>query len=326
MQSQHNFAWLWVFSLALVLSACSGNSAGDPFTGSGGNAGTGGVGGGGGTGTGGTAGTGTGGTAGGGGAGGMVGGCFPALCPDGNSYGCGDCMDNDGDGLVDDQDPECLGPCDGTEGPILLTGTPGETGNQCHADCYFDRGNGSGDGECQWHRECDPLNPKEGCTYPPSQSVEMNICSAPQPEGCEDSCGQLTPNGCDCFGCCTFPELDGMGPDGDPGYVFLGSFTGNEGTCTLDDLQNADLCKPCTPAGNCLNTCERCEICLGKPTIPADCFPGTGGAGGMGGSAGMGGSPGERCPPGKQACGLEGDEPCPAGTFCLTGCCTVLVQ
>ena len=34
------------------------------------------------------------------------------------------------------------------------------------------------------------------------------------------------------------------------------------------------LCRPCTPAGNCLNTCERCEICLGKPTIPQDCFPG----------------------------------------------------
>lgn len=313
---------------AVSLAACNGDPAGDNRSNTGGS-GTGGVagvggsaGGGGVTGVGGS--TGTGGTAGAAGGGGMSSGCYPVLCPDLNQYGCGDCMDNDGDGLVDDQDPECLGPCDDTEGPVLLTGTPGETGNQCHADCYFDRGNGSGDGECQWHRECDPLNPKDGCTYPPSPSVETNICSAPQPEGCEDSCGVLTPNGCDCFGCCTFPELEGD-------YVFLGSFMGNDGTCTLDDLQNPELCRPCTPAGNCLNTCERCELCLGKTELPADCFPGTGGAGGTGGVGGMGGMAGTggggdlRCDPGVQACGLPGDPPCPAGGFCLTGCC-ILVQ
>jgi hypothetical protein len=320
MQSQHNFAWLLALSCALALGACSGDSSGDGRTGSGGTAGTGGAAGGGGTGTGGSAGTGTGGTAGSGATGGMVGGCFPALCPDGNSYGCGDCMDNDGDGFVDYEDPECLGPCDGTEGPVLLTGTPGETGNQCGADCYFDRGNGSGSGECKWDRRCDPEEPKDGCAYDESLIGELNYCPDVQPENCEAGCGALTPNGCDCFGCCTFPELDGS-------YVFLGSFMGNEGTCTLDDLANPELCRPCTPAGNCLNTCERCEICLGKPTIPEDCFPGTGGAGGMGGVGGMGGNGGgERCPAGKQACGLPGDEPCPASTYCLTGCCTVLVQ
>jgi len=221
-------------------------------------------------------------------------------------------MDNDGDGLVDDKDPECLGPCDDTEGPVLLTGTPGETGNQCKADCYFDRGNGSGAGECEWNRKCDPLMPKDQCDYDPTPQ----ICPETQPDGCEDSCGVLTPNGCDCFGCCTFPELDG-------GYVFLGSETGNEGTCTLADVNTPELCRPCTPAGNCLNTCERCELCIGKTEIPADCFPGTGGSGGSGGMAGSGG--GERCPVGKQVCGLPGDAPCPGGSFCLTGCCTDIV-
>ena len=69
-----------------------------------------------------------------------------------------------------------------------------------------------------------------------------------------------------------------MGPDGSDGYVFLGSETkADGGTCTLAEVTNPEACFPCTPAGNCLNTCERCEICLGKPTIPADCFPGTGG-------------------------------------------------
>ena len=72
---------------------------------------------------------------------------------------------------------------------------------------------------------------------------------------------------------------------------------------------------------------ERCEICLGKPDIPADCFPGTGGSGGMSGGGGSGGSDGgARCPVGKQACGLPGDDPCAGGSFCLTGCCTVVVE
>ncbi len=316
------------FAFLFCWVACSGDSVGDNrgSGGSAGNAGTGGSGGiGGTTGTGGTGGgnTGTGGT---GAVGGMSGGCFPALCPDGNSYGCGDCIDNDGDGLVDDKDPECLGPCDGTEGPVLLTGTPGETGNQCGADCYFDRGNGSGSGECKWDRRCDPLEPKDGCVYNEALIGAANYCPDPQPELCESTCGALTPNGCDCFGCCTFPELNG-------GYVFLGSYIGNDGTCTLNDLNDPELCRPCTPAGNCLNTCERCEICLGKPTIPEDCFPGTGGSGGSGGSGGTGGMSGTggsggslRCPPDKQECGLPGDAACPAGSFCLTGCCTNAVQ
>jgi hypothetical protein len=237
------------------------------------------------------------------------------VCPDGNSYSCGDCLDNDGDGRIDDRDPECLGPCDDTEGPVLLTGTPGETGAQCGADCYFDRGNGSGSGECKWDRRCDPEEPKDGCTYNESLIGLSNYCPDPQPDGCEEGCGALTPNGCDCFGCCTFPELEGS-------YVFLGSFVGNEGSCTLEDLDDPALCRPCTPAGNCLNTCERCELCLGKTELPPDCFPGTGG---IGGTAGTGGSPGERCPAGKQACGLPGDAPCEPGSFCLTGCCTDIV-
>lgn len=323
MQSYKN---LWLGALcALSLMACNGDSAGDSRIGTGGS-GTGATGGD--TGTGGAGGvsgtggaTGTGGSVGMGGTAGQTTGCLPAICPDGNSYGCGDCMDNDDDGLVDDKDPECLGPCDNTEGPVLLTGTPGETGNQCGADCYFDRGNGSGSGECKWDRRCDPEEPKDGCGYDESLIGELNYCPDIQPDGCEEGCGVLTPNGCDCFGCCTFPELNG-------GYVFLGSFIGNEGTCTLDDLDDPALCRACTPAGNCLNTCERCELCLGKTEIPADCFPGTGGmggAGGVGGSGGMAGSPGERCPDGVQACGLPGDPACPSGGFCLTGCC-LLVQ
>jgi hypothetical protein len=123
-----------------------------------------------------------------------------------------------------------------------------------------------------------------------------------------------------------------MGPGGGDGYVYIGSESG----CTFDTVTDPASCQACTPAGSCLNTCERCEICLGKPTIPADCFPGTGGTGGAGGAGGgtggaggTGGSGGDgggmRCPVGKQVCGLPGDDPCPGGSFCLTGCCTEIV-
>jgi hypothetical protein len=323
MQYQRTFAFALIVFLSCTAAACGSDPTGENRGGGGtAGAGAGGTGGTGASGTGGSAGvggtTGTGGTGGTGATGGTAGGCFPVLCPDGNAYLCGDCIDNDGDGLVDDQDPECLGPCDNTEGPVLLTGTPGETGNQCGADCYFDRGNGSGSGECKWDRRCDPLEPKDNCVYDPDLIGAQNYCPAVQPELCEQDCGALTPNGCDCFGCCTFPALDG-------GYVFLGSYVGNEGTCTLNDLDDPALCRPCTPAGNCLNTCERCEICLGKPTIPEDCFPGTGGSGGMGGGGTGGDSGNLRCPIGKQACGLPGDPACPPGGFCLTGCCTEIV-
>jgi len=108
----------------------------------------------------------------------------------------------------------------------------------------------------------------------------------------------------------------GKGPGGGDGYVYIGSESG----CTFDTVTDPAFCQACTPAGSCLNTCGRCEICLGKPTIPEDCFPGTGG---NGGSGGMGG--GDRCPVGKQVGGLPGDEPCPGGSFCLTGCCTEIV-
>ena len=246
--------------------------------------------------------------------------CFFIQC-DGRVTACGDCSDNDDDGLIDNRDPECLGPCDNYEGEELLSGVGGETGEQCKADCYFDFGNGAGNDDCRWSRSCDPLEPKVQCTYDEGL-LGSRDCPETQSQLCEDVCVPLTPNGCDCFGCCTFPELDGEGPSGGPGYVYIGSESG----CTFDTVTDPAHCQACTPAGSCLNTCGRCEICLGKPTIPEDCFPGTGGSGGTGGAGGMGGSGGgDRCPPGKQVCGLPGDDACVPGSFCLTGCCTEIV-
>jgi hypothetical protein len=76
--------------------------------------------------------------------------CVPRACAGGGGVAqCADCIDNDGDGLTDERDPECLGPCDNTEGAVLLTGVPGERGGRCRVDCYFDAGNGSGRDECR---------------------------------------------------------------------------------------------------------------------------------------------------------------------------------
>jgi hypothetical protein len=252
--------------------------------------------------------------------GGFPGACRAGLCDcpliqcDGRITACGNCIDDDGDGLVDNDDPECLGPCDNYEGEELLSGVGGESGEQCKADCYFDFGNGAGNDDCHWHRSCDPLEPKVQCIYDENKLGGMDCPLPTQSDLCNQVCTPLTPNGCDCFGCCTFPELQG-------GYVYIGSEAG----CTFATVTDPDRCQPCTPAASCLNTCERCEICLGKPTIPEDCFPGAGGSGGMGGG-GTGGDGGSlRCPIGKQACGLPGDPACPVGAFCLTGCCTAIV-
>ncbi|MGB5366476.1 MAG: hypothetical protein WBN14_09430 [Polyangiales bacterium] len=312
MQLNHISAFLLGSSLVLALVACGSGSSGDPFIGTGGSSGGSGT-----VGSAGTGGLGTGGTGGVVGTGGSSGECYIIECA-GRVTDCGNCIDDDGDGLVDNDDPECLGPCDNYEGEELLSGVGGETGEQCKADCYFDFGNGAGNDDCQWSRSCDPLEPKVQCTYDEGL-LGSKDCPETQSQLCEDVCTPLTPNGCDCFGCCTFPELAGMGRGGGDGYVYIGSESG----CTFDTVTDPVFCQACTPAGNCLNTCERCEICLGKPTIPEDCFPGTGGSGGSGGMGGTGG--GDRCPVDKQVCGLPGDQPCPGGSFCLTGCCTDIV-
>lgn len=257
--------------------------------------------------------------------------CFPVSCA-GHVLECGDCDDNDHDGFIDDHDPECLGPCDNTEGPVLLTGVGGETGGPCGSDCYFDFGNGPGNDDCHWDHRCDPLsvapdyNPEGmGCALEPSR-VGSRDCPANQSMMCLDYCRPITPNGCDCFGCCTFPELAGRGPGGGPGYVWLGSYDGlrSNGTCTIADVTNPQRCRPCTPVQSCFNECGRCEVCIGRPMPPADCFmtPSDGGTPTDGGTPPSdGGTNTGQCMAGVQPCGLAGQAPCPFGFYCITGCC-----
>ena len=266
--------------------------------------------------------------------------CYQVTCA-GHLTECGDCMDNDSDGLVDSRDGECLGPCDNTEGPALTTGVGGETGGPCKADCYFDWGNGPGGDGCSWDSRCDPLsvapdyNPEgEGCAFVAPADRRGNInCPATQSAMCLDICPPLTPNGCDCFGCCTFDELRGRAMADGGEFVWLGSVfpDTNNGSCTLADIDETSLCRPCTPVADCFNDCGHCELCVGRDTLPPECTPTIYPDGGVSYPDGAtsypdaalpdGGTYGPRCPAGIQACGLAADDPCPSGYWCITGCC-----
>lgn len=253
-----------------------------------------------------------------GGTGGVAGGNSGPIACQGHIYQCGDGVDNDGDGLIDAADPDCLGPCDNTE-DSYYGGIPGQNNAPCRQDCYFDQDTGPGNDDCYWSQKCDPLSVAPGyppsgdaqCAYDPAATIPGSgkSCAdleSQQSQMCGDVCGKLTPNGCDCFGCCELPAGSGK-------YVWLGSTENGVGSCDAANVADPQKCKPCTPVPSCLNPCDTCELCVGKSTLPAVCAP-------DGGAAGAGGS-GAQCAPGVQPCGQPGQSACPASYYCITGCC-----
>jgi hypothetical protein len=126
-------------------------------------------------------------------------------------------------------------------------------------------------------------------------------CGDIQSDACKNFCLANTPNGCDCFGCCTVTLAD---------QTTVNIFLGSDG-CTEENLQDPTVCKTCTPVADCTNTCETCEYCLGKTTLPPECTTTPDGGGGSGGSDQCDGAP---------AC--DANTPCPPELpYCLTGCC-----
>jgi hypothetical protein len=228
-------------------------------------------------------------------------GCVQTLCR-GKPYQCGDCMDNEGDGLIDAADPECLGPCDDDEAGFS-TGLSMSGGAPCRQDCYFDGDSGSGNDMCEWNQQCDPLSVAPD--YPPSgearcafgtqdsgKEVDCAALTTSQPRGCLDECLPLVPNGCDCFGCCELPSRSGE-------FHFIGRGRGSAG-CILSALDDAAACPPCTPVQSCFNECADCETCVGQAEPDPSC---------------------ERpaaCQD-REAC--SADAPCDIGDYCVTGCC-----
>jgi hypothetical protein len=233
---------------------------------------------------------------------------------------CSDGKDNDGDGKIDGADPECIGPCDDDEGSFA-TGIPGDNMDACKQDCFFDGNSGMGDDGCQWNLKCDPANPggtaAKACPYDP----KYKNCPKAQSQQCLNNCRRLTPNGCDCFGCCSVPV------NGQTIGVRLVE------SCTADQFGNATKCPRCTPQAACINPCDKCEVCVGKPAPDPSCSAGpvtpppVVDSGASPPPPGMDAGtppPPSQCAPGATSCGPNGQVPvngCGGGYYCLTGCC-----
>jgi hypothetical protein len=229
---------------------------------------------------------------------GAPGTCIPYVAADGTSPQCADCKDNDGDGLVDWLDPECAGPLDNDE-KTFGTGIAGDNVDACKQDCFFDGNSGQGDDKCEWNLKCDPAITTGACVYDPT----FKNCPPMQSDACIKNCQKLVPNGCDCFGCCAVQTTTGASKT-----VRLDS------TCSLADIDDPLKCPPCTVQPSCANPCEKCELCIGKTTLPPECAGTTGGTDG---------STGQTCSQG-QVCNAT--TPCTDGTYCVTGCCIAIVR
>jgi len=202
---------------------------------------------------------------------------------------CNNGKDDDGDGLVDYLDPECTTPYDDDEASFAK-GIPGDgedgSSDPCKFDCAFDGNSGSGDDGCVFSGKCISGSTYYACPYDPVAAKDPTKCP-PQSAKCVDKCGALTPNGCDYLGCC-----DVFDSSGKRHRVRLHS------PCTFATLSDPTKCVPCEQIVEYTKPCDRCDVCLGKWSLPSDCEAQCAG--------------GTRC-----GAGL----PCPAGQWCLTGCC-----
>jgi hypothetical protein len=211
-------------------------------------------------------------------------------------------------------DPDCTGPCDNNEGglyPNLPSQSP-----PCKVDCFFGT---ESNHDCYWDHACDQnetaannyapeSNVGPMCAYNPAKIVNPpgKTCAqllATQSTACTNYCKPITPNGCDCFGCCELPAGTGH-------FVWLGSTNPQGAHCTLDPtaLDDPMICQPCTVVPACYNPCGPCKVCIGKPTLE----PGF--------------ANGQTCDAGAQPCGQVGQAACQVGQFCKTGCCYPLPQ
>jgi hypothetical protein len=242
---------------------------------------------------------------------------------------CSNGKDDDMDGVSDLADPECVSSWDNDEGSFA-TGISGDNRDDACQDCFFDGNSGSGNDGCYLPSSC--------LSKGDNSSGHGRCSSCEQTAQCKNFCKAYTPNGCDCFGCCTVRLANGTDVN-----VALGS------GCNIDG-NKVTGCNSCVPNDSCRNECGKCELCPGKTVadLPAECFqsPPTDGDGGTtntndggqvvnGGSDGGtgGGSDGGSQPPppppaytcedGAQICGA-GLPGCGNGYSCEFGCCVLL--
>ncbi|HEU5055676.1 MAG TPA: hypothetical protein VFU21_04100 [Kofleriaceae bacterium] len=210
---------------------------------------------------------------------------------------CSNCEDDDGDQFVDGHDPHCAGPLDDDEA-TFATGIPGDNKDRFKQDCFFD---GNSGGSCQIDTCC--LLDEETCLagdygdWPPADCAFSASCAA--------ACADLTPPGCDCFGCCTICH-----PDTDQCYDVLTNPAVSDG-CDFDSLSDPDVCIPCTKFGSCTGgECDpqKCILCQGQTEedLPRDC------------------DQMNACPGGETPCDTSSD--CAENEYCANRCCVEIVE
>ena len=229
---------------------------------------------------------------------------FAGTCdPNPDAPQCSNCMDDDGDGRIDGFDIQCTGPLDNDEASFS-TGIPGDNIDAVDQDCFFDGDSGAGNDGCNVHVCCLlGATTKADC---PIGANRYNPNECPPPIGtatlsqkCIDTCGKLTPPGCDCFGCCTLCD-----PNNPTQCYDIATNPATSPNCTTETLADPTKCVPCTKITSCGNTeCggSTCILCPGQTTLPPEC------------------SGGQQCPDGQMLCAADGS--CPAGTYCSNGCC-----
>jgi hypothetical protein len=233
---------------------------------------------------------------------GVEGGVVVDYCGDAGCA-CSNGVDDDGDGLADGFDPECTGPLDHDE-TSFETGIPGDNVDPKWQDCFFDGNSGAGDDGCRYSTQC------------LTGELEQDDADCSVTKGCLDYCKQLTPNGCDCFGCCTVFKTDGTPLD-----VTIGS------SCSMDKIDDEKACPRCEKSVECGNDCGECELCLGKTVedLPASCQPVPPEDGGT--------YPPDSPPPpiytcdGNQVvCTTNADCPQDTPYYCQLGCCLPVIR
>jgi hypothetical protein len=209
---------------------------------------------------------------------------------------CDNGVDDDGDGLIDGFDPECVSPLDDRE-DSFATGIPGDNIDAFKQDCFFDGDSGHGNDGCLMHTCCllagecpEDLKPEQ---YDPADCVAS--------QDCIDFCAPLTPPGCDCFGCCTIC--------GDVGCFDVLINPAVAPDCNVANLADPTQCPPCNKVEDCgPGDCFplECNLCPGQTPddLPEECEENV-------------------CPGGLTVCG--GDADCPDGQYCAVGCCINVV-
>jgi hypothetical protein len=216
----------------------------------------------------------------------------PVACTAQSEQACGNCIDDDLDGLIDGQDPQCQGPEDRLE-DSFATGIPGDNQDPKKQECFFD-GNS---GQCQVHTCC-LLSDCPDDLLPFDRDQDCDNLDAP----CLSDCLPSTPVGCDCYGCCTVcnPETDdcadillqGAPDECDPGDI---------GTATMSECLSCVKVEDCN-GGECDGSPDDCILCPGQS---GDDLPDTCEA--------------NECPEGQTVCQTSDD--CDGLDYCSNGCC-----